>query len=188
MKITHGLAALAIVLATAAGASAQSIRMGTFRGFLTGHLGMAAGGEVEDSRLTGGASVSVHEQDGWGAELDFGRVDDALSAGQELDVTSYMVNAMFVKPGSLIRPFGAIGAGVMQIHGCGPTCSTSATTYDLGFTLGAGAFALVNDAFGFRGDVRYLFTSADHPDLFRPEKFGFWRVSIGATFTWAIMP
>jgi opacity protein-like surface antigen len=188
MKMTLGLAALAVVLVSAQDVQAQSIRMGTFRGYLTGHIGMAAGGELDDSRMMPGASMSVQEQDGWGAELDFSRASDALSGGQELDVTAYMVNGTWIKPAGLIKPFGAIGAGIMQIHGCGPTCATSATTYDLGFTLGAGVFAMVNDTFGIRGDVRYLFSTADHPDLNRPEKFGLWRLSIGATFTWAILP
>src|SRR5688572_32374315 len=62
---------VAIVIAHASTASAQSIRMGTFRGYLTGHLGTAVGGEVSDAQLMPGVSVAVHEQDGWGAELDF---------------------------------------------------------------------------------------------------------------------
>jgi hypothetical protein len=188
MKPTLGLAALVVVLASAPVAEAQSIRMGTFRGYFTGHIGMADGGELSEPAVTPGASMAVHEQDGWGAELDFGRTNDVRSGSQELDVTTYMVNGGFVRPRGLVRPFGVIGGGVMQIKGCGQTCSTSATTYDLGFTLGGGVFALLNDVFGIRGDARYIFTSADHPDLNRPEKFGFWRLSIGATFTWAILP
>src|SRR5688572_22878919 len=152
---------VAIVIAHASTASAQSIRMGTFRGYLTGHLGTAVGGEVSDPQLMPGVSVAVHEQDGWGAELDFGRASDAQAGAQVLDVTTYMVNGAWVKPTGLFRPFGLIGAGV---------------------------FALLNDSVGLRGDVRYLFSGADHPDLGRPEKFGFWRISIGATFTWTILP
>ena len=179
---------MAMLIGHASAASAQSIRMGTFRGYLTGHLGMAAGGELSDPQLMPGVSVAVHEQDGWGAELDFGRAGDAQSGAQELDVTTYMVNGAWVKPTGLIRPFGLIGAGIMQIHGCDATCSRVATTYDLGLSTGAGVIALLNDSVGVRGDVRYLFSGADHPDLNRPEKFGFWRISIGATFSWTILP
>lgn len=188
MRFMLGLAAFVVVLASAPVAEAQSIRMGTFRGYFTGHIGVADGGELSESATTPGASMAVHEQDGWGAELDFGRTNDVLSGSQELDVTTYMVNASYAHPRGLIRPFGVIGGGVMQIKGCGPACASSSTTYDLGFTMGAGAFALLNDVFGIRGDARYIFTSADHPDLNRPEKFGYWRFSIGATFTWAILP
>ena len=177
-----------MLIGHASAVSAQSLRMGTFRGYLTGHLGMAVGGEISDPHLMPGVSVAVHEQDGWGAELDFGRASDARSGAQELDVTTYMVNGAWVKPTGLIRPFGLIGAGIMQIHGCDATCSRSATTYDLGLSAGAGVIALVNESVGLRGDVRYLFSGADHPDLNRPEKFGFWRISIGATFSWTILP
>jgi len=183
MKRVVALAAFVIIVAGADHAQAQSIRMGTFRGFLTGHVGLADGGELSDSRMTAGASVSVQEQDGWGAELDFGRAGDAIASGQELDITTYMVNGAWVKPRGHVRPFGVLGGGIMQIHGCGPTCSTAQTTYDLGFTAGAGVFALLTDAIGVRGDARYLFTSADHPELNRPERFGFWRFSVGATFS-----
>ena len=179
---------VAIVIVHASTVSAQSIRMGTFRGYLTGHLGTAVGGEVSDPQLMPGVSVGVHEQDGWGAELDFGRASDAQAGVQVLDVTTYMVNGAWIKPTGLFRPFGLIGAGIMQIHGCDATCSRTATTYDLGLSTGAGVFALLNDSVGLRGDVRYLFSGADHPDLGRPEKFGFWRISIGATFTWTILP
>jgi hypothetical protein len=182
------LLVVVVLIGHASTVAAQSIRMGTFRGYLTGHLGMAVGGEISDARLTPGVSVAVHEQDGWGAELDFGRATDAPSGGRELDVTTYMVNGSWVKPTGAIRPFGLIGAGIMQIHGCDATCSRTATTYDFGLSTGAGVFALVNDSVGFRGDVRYLFSGADHPDLGRPEKFGFWRISIGATFSWTILP
>ena len=188
MKTMCGLAAMAMMFVAAPSAQAQSIRMGTFRGYFTGHVGTASGGELSDSRLMPGASMSVQEQDGWGAELDFGRATDVESGVQELDITSYMVNGTFIKPTGHIRPFGVIGGGILQIKGCDVPCNQNATTYDLGFTLGAGAFALLNDIVGVRGDARYIFTSADHPDLNRPDKFGFWRLSIGATFTWAILP
>ncbi len=169
-------------------AQAQSIRMGTFRGYLTGHVGAAVGGELSESRMMPGGSISVQEQDGWGAELDFSRASDAQVGVQELDITTYMVNGQWVRPVGLIRPFAVIGGGIMQINGCDTPCNQSATTYDLGFTLGAGVFAMFNDMFGVRGDARYIFTGAEHPDLNRPDNFGLWRISIGATFTWAILP
>ena len=188
MKTMCGLAALAVMFAAVPDAQAQSIRMGTFRGYLTGHVGSAVGGELSDSRLMPGVSIAVQEQDGWGAELDFGRADDAVSGIQELDITTYMVNGAWVKPVGVVRPFGVIGGGIMQISGCDTPCNRDATTYDLGFTLGAGVFAMLNDIVGLRADGRYIFSTADHPDLNRPDKFGFWRLSIGATFTWAIVP
>jgi hypothetical protein len=54
--------------------------------------------------------------------------------------------------------------------------------------VGGGAFAELNDSFAVRGDVRYFFSSADHPDLRRPDNINFWRVSFGATFLWSSAP
>ena len=188
MKITCGLAALALVALTASDGFAQNRAMGSFHGLFTAHLGVAAGGEVSEARLTPGLSVSVQEQDGWGAEFDFGHTSEALAGVQILDLTTYMVNALWIKPEGSIRPFGLAGAGIMQINGCDSPCNIPAKTYDLGLTLGGGVQAVLNDTFGVRGDVRYFFASADHPDLRRPDNFGFWRISIGATFMWAISP
>jgi hypothetical protein len=46
----------------------------------------------------------------------------------------------------------------------------------------------VNDWVGVRGDARFFFASADHFDLGRPDNVNFWRVSIGVTLMWAILP
>jgi len=188
MKIHCGLAALALVALTASDGFAQSRAMGSFRGLFTAHIGAATGDDVSEPRLTAGASVSVQEQTGWGAELDFGRTSDASSGAQVLDLTTYMANAAWVRPAGSIRPFGIAGAGIMQINGCDTPCTRAATTYDFGLTVGGGVLALLNDAVGVRGDARYFFASADHPDLRRPDNFGFWRISIGATLMWAIIP
>jgi hypothetical protein len=94
-----------------------------------------------------------------------------------------------MRPDGLVRPFGVGGAGVLQVNGCDDSpCNVPARTYDLGVNIGAGAFVMLNDVAGLRADARYVFSSADHVDLRRPDNFNYWRVSIGATFTWAIAP
>jgi opacity protein-like surface antigen len=172
----------------ASGADAQSRAMGSFGGFFTPFLGLATGGDVSEPRMTFGASVSVQEQDGWGAELDFGHAADTESGVQVVDLSTYMVNAAWIKPDGRIRPFGVAGAGVMQLSGCDAACSRTATTHDFGWTAGGGVMALLNDAIGVRGDVRYFFSSADRDELNLPDNFSFWRVSVGATLMWTILP
>jgi opacity protein-like surface antigen len=188
MNINCGLAAIALIVLTASDGFAQSRSMGSFRGLFTGHVGAATGDELSEASFTFGLSVAVQEQDGWGAELDFGHTADSLSGSQVLDLTTYMVNASWVRPDGYIRPFGIAGAGIMQINGCDASCIGRVTTYDFGLNVGGGVLAVVNDTVGVRGDVRYFFASADHPDLQRPDNFGFWRISIGATLMWAIVP
>lgn len=182
--VVYAIACLAL---TAADARAQ-MTMGSFKGYLTGHVGAITGPDLTNEKLAIGASVSVQEQNGWGAELDFGHSSDVVSGRQVLDVTTYTVNGSWVRPRGLVRPFGLAGGGVMQVNGCDAPCNRPARTYDLGLTAGGGAFVVLHDLFGLRGDARYFFSSADHPDLRRPENFSFWRISIGATFMWAVLP
>ena len=178
---------IAVLALAAVDAHAQS-GIGRFQGFLTGHVGAIAGGDISSARAMFGASVAVNEDNGWGAEIDFGHTSDALSGQQILDVTNYMVNAIWIKPAGMVRPFGIGGVGILQVDGCDSPCTVPARTYDFGANVGGGAFVMLGDVAGFRADARYVFSSADHADLHRPDNFSYWRVSIGATFTWAIAP
>ena len=177
---------MALLIATRA--QAQNRAMGSFQGLFTPHVSVSAGGDLTDPRLTLGVAVAVHEQDGWGAELDFGRASDTAVGTQILDLTTYMVSAVWMRPIGQIRPYGLAGAGVMHVNGCVAPCNRAATTYDLGWTAGGGVQARLSEWFGVRGDVRYFLSPADHPDLGRPDNLNFWRVSAGVTLMWAILP
>lgn len=179
---------VAMVIAASAGDAHAQMTMGTFKGYLTGHVGAVAGGDVSSARIAAGASVAVHETTGWGAEVDFGRSTDVDVRPYGLDLTTYFVNAAWVKPIGVIRPFGLAGAGILQVDGCGSPCSVSPRTHDVGLSVGGGTFVTVNDFAALRADVRYFYSSADHPELGRPDNLKFFRVSIGATFMWAIVP
>jgi hypothetical protein len=181
------VAGIAVIAAGTSEARAQQAA-GSFTGFLTGHAGASSGGDLSSARGTLGLSVAVHEDSGWGAEIDFGHASDATSGRQILDVTSYMVNAAWMRPDGIIRPFGVAGAGILQVNGCDAPCNRPARTYDFGLNAGAGAFVLLNDAAALRADARYIFSSADHPDLSRPANFNYWRITVGATFIWAMAP
>ena len=180
------LAVCAMVAASADEARAQTF--GTFKGYLTGHVGVVTGGDVTNERMAAGASVGVYESDGWGAEIDFGRSTNVATNTHPLGLTSYMVNAGWVKPSGLVRPFAGAGAGILQVDGCESPCGSNTRTYDLGMSVGGGAFVAVTDYAGFRADARYLFSATDHPELGRPDNLSFWRLSVGATFMWAIVP
>ena len=189
MKIHSGLAALALVALTASDGFAQSRRMGSLLGLFTGHIGAVTGGEVSDARMTPGA-LGI----GAGTRRLGRRVRFRPRFGRPVRSRRFSIspptwlNASWVKPYGSLRPFGSAGAGIVQINGCDSPCNRAATTYDLGFNLGGGVFAVLNDTVGVRGDARYFFASADHPDSAPPDNFGFWRISIGATFMWAIVP
>jgi len=181
------LAAVAMLAINVVDARAQ-VGTGTFTGFVTGHVGAITGGDLSDPGATLGASVAVHEETGWGAEIDFGHTSDVLAGGQILDVTSWMVNAVWVRPNGLIRPFGSGGAGVLQVNGCDAPCNIPARTFDFGLSVGGGTYVTFSDVAALRGDVRYFWASGDHPDLRRPDNFNYWRASFGVTFMWALAP
>ena len=184
MKPTVVVMAFALVALAGRDASAQSMSMGSFHGYLTGFIGSTLGGSVDESRMTAGGSVSVQETTGWGAEFDFGRTTDAIVNGRELDLTTYMFNMSYVLPYKRIQPFAAVGGGVHQVD----DGHLLAKTYDLGLSAGGGVFLLANDVIGIRADARYFHTLGEHPELGRPEKFGHWRATIGFTYLWQMTP
>ena len=179
------IAIAALVAVNARNAQAQ-MSMGTFHGYLTGHIGPVLGGDVSNPRISGGASVSVQETTGWGAEFDFGRATDVETESQRLGITTYMVNMAFIAPHTKIRPFAIAGAGISQIEGC--ICNHPAKTFDLGFSGGGGVFLLANDVIAVRADARYFWSGGDHADLGRPDHLTQWRISVGMTYLWAIAP
>jgi hypothetical protein len=158
--------------------------MGSFHGYFTGFVGSTLGGSVDESRMTAGGSVSVNETTGWGAEFDFGRTTDAVVGGRELDLTTYMLNMIYVRPFKAIRPFATAGGGLHQVD----DGAFHAKTYNLGLSAGGGVFLLANDVVGLRADARYFFNLGEHPELARPDRFGHWRASIGFTYMWQMAP
>ena len=185
--VVFAICVCGVVAASATRAEAQ-LSMGSFRGYLTGHAGVATGGDVSNPVFMPGASMSVQEANGWGAEFDFGYSADTEAGRQLLNVATYMFNGNFIQPKGRLRPFASAGGGVMQVDGCDAACTRPAKTFDLGINAGGGALFAMNDVVAVRGDLRYFRTLADHPDLGRPGNFGFWRVSLGVSLLWAIAP
>ena len=187
MKAIRVSIVLALVAVAAGRAEAQT-NGGTYSGFLTGQAGLTAGGDVPASVLTTSVSVSVQEDSGWGAELDFGYANGSPSGSRELDLTTYMVNAILQARTGTVRPYGVGGVGAIQVHGCFSSCAQVATVFDLGVNVGGGALYALNDVVGFRGDVRYFWAPGDKTGTTRPGNYGFWRASVGVTFMWALTP
>ena len=138
--------------------------------------------------MTPGVSVSVQDDSGWGAELDLGYANGSPSSSRELDLTTYMVNAIWLARAGTVRPYGLGGVGAIQVHGCFSFCSQIATVVDFGVNVGGGALYAFNDVVGVRGDVRYFWAPGDKTGTTRPGNYAFWRTSVGVTFMWSITP
>ena len=178
-----GVVALAGLLLAAHPAEAQYGRV-SFTGQGTVHIGVASGNDDRGSTLSLGGSIAVLEDSNWGAELDFGFADDDNGRTGGLDVQSYMLNVMGMWPTGQVRPYLTAGAGALRARTCVEACSGTQAWTDWGLSAGGGVQFALHDMFALRGDIRYFTTLDDHPDPSRPDGFGFWRFSIGATYLW----
>ena len=59
--------AVSVIIAASAGEAHAQMTFGTFKGYLTGHVGVVSGGDVTSERRAAGASVGFYESKGWGA-------------------------------------------------------------------------------------------------------------------------
>ena len=172
----------------AGGAGVAEAQTGTYFGHVTGQVGVTAGSDLPSPAITPSVTVSVQDNSGWGAELDFGYAHSPGGVAPDVDLGTFMVNVNWMAPRGLVRPYGVAGVGVVQVHGCLTACAAIATTYDFGLNVGGGAMYPMNDAVSVRGDLRYFRASGGEAATTRPGAYGFWRASVGVTFTWAIVP
>jgi hypothetical protein len=177
------LLAAALAALSASEAHAQG---SLFQGYFTPFVGPSVGGDTTGARLTAGGSVSVHEESGWGAELDFGYANDTAEGAAGADLGSATVNLIWVSPTRSLRPYLLGGAGWLGLRGCLQACAQAVRANDLGLDAGGGVILLAHDTFGVRGDARYVWAPGDHPN--RPNNYGFWRLSVGFTMLWAVLP
>lgn len=160
-----------------------------YTGLLSGHVGVAAGGDVRGSSATFGAGMAVIGDTGIGAEVDLGHTR-GFDGGRfdSSAITSLMINAIGMRPQSNIRPFVSAGVGLLRARTSFESGPPSTSRTDWGFNAGAGVLYMFHDAFGVRGDVRYFRYFQRHDDLplLNGGFFDFWRTSVGVTFQWPI--
>jgi opacity protein-like surface antigen len=177
-------AAVALVLLTANVADAQPA---VFSGLLTGHIGAVAGGDVRDWTVAPGASMTVIDESGLGVEVDVGHAGDFDSEQfHDSSITSVMVNFTTVYPQERFRPFLIVGAGILRLRAALQPNAASISHTDTGWNAGGGALYMMNEALGFRADVRY-FRNFGRQDAFPLGNNGvldFVRSSFGVTYVW----
>ena len=171
------------------GAEAQIAKKG-FTGFATGFIGPSVGGDIEDGGWTPGAAIAIVDASGFGVELDLSHVRTFNAPPfVESGITTLTVNlaGVWTDETAFVRPYVALGAGLLRARACVADCGFAESRTEVGLDIGGGAYVLVNELFGLRGDLRYFRFLERHPDLLRTSNgFDFWRVSIGATFSWPI--
>ena len=160
-----------------------------YTGLITAHIGASAGGDVEGRAVTPGASMSVIDGSGVGAELDIGHsreIDETRFSSSA--ITSFTVNVIGTWQASVVRPFVVGGVGLLRVRAELPAVGLAVNRTDWAFDAGGGVLYMLNDIFGVRGEVRYFRFVQRHDDLPLRDNgfFDYWRTSIGATFAWPI--
>lgn len=176
--------ALVWLLAIAPAAAAQQNHY--FQSYGTLFAGPGFGGALEGGVFATGASVSIHEDTGWGTEFDVAHAADNQSGVGHADLTSAMFNLIFTHPSPKFRPFGAAGLGWLRMQGCLDRCTDDVKVNDFGLQVGGGVVVRANDVAGLRVDARYVWAPGRHAN--RPDNYGYWRIGMGLTFMWATEP
>jgi hypothetical protein len=161
---------------------------------LTGHVGSAFGGELDEESVAFGGTFSWLWRSTVGAEVMAGFAPNFSVAGRGLDdtqINNYMVNAIAAIPlgvDAQWQPFVSGGIGALTLNtgdelesvlGIGDIDET-----ELGGNVGFGLMGFA-DNWGFRGDVRY-FSQMGDPDtetLFLDD-LDFWRANVGLGYRW----
>lgn len=178
------LASTMVVAVDVTAAHAQ--QSGIYRGSATAFFGSVFAGDLPRTSITLGGAVAVNESSGWGADMDFSFADD--DGVNAVDTLAFMVNANWTRPSGQIRPYLSGGLGTLRVHGCLSGCPTLTSTTDLGANAGGGAYFSFTDIVFARAEVKYIWAPGRHPDLSRPDNYGFVRAVVGVTLMWTIAP
>jgi hypothetical protein len=171
-------------------ASAQSVS-NNYTGFVTVSLGGSHGGDARDSGLALGLSGAVVDFRGFGAEVELFHVREFDSSRfVESGLTTLLANVIWISPDARARyrPYVAVGAGLLRVRACGEGCSPRVSRTDWAMDAGAGMYIMINESFGFRGDLRYFRYIQRHGDIPLTDNgfFDFWRTSGGVVYSWPI--
>ena len=148
---------------------------------------------VGSNKLVWGVSVGwVGQMFGW--EVDAAAAPGFFSAGGGPELVSgsqastFMLNGVVTTPrawtGSVVRPYGVAGAGVIKARVDDVFGLFATNTLLAGMDAGGGVLVLPWARFGIRGDVRYFRSvRKDDPEAtlgFGPAFLDLWRVTAGA--------
>jgi opacity protein-like surface antigen len=98
-----------------------------------------------------------------------------------------MLNFTAIYPHPRVRPFLTAGAGLVRVRAMMPGEPSVGQT-EAGWSAGGGTTYFLNDALGFRVDVRYFrqFGRQDAIPLGTNGVLDFFRWSVGATYAWPL--
>jgi opacity protein-like surface antigen len=183
LLLTAGLAAL-LVAVTPERTFAQAS--------VTPFAGAVFGGDAPDTTPTGGVALTYMGRfAGFEAELGytpdfFGENDDVVLVGDS-NAMSLMGNLLLGHGQGPVKPYFAVGAGLLRMRVDGGDLFEDVTSNSFGVNVGAGLIGHISEHIALRGDIRYFRSLEDEdPDDdvdLEIGKFDFWRAYGGVTFS-----
>lgn len=173
----------------AAATAAEAQLIAPFTGVLSGHLGVAASGDVRGAAPVVGASMLVVDDSGIGVEVDAGHNSDFNDQRfSDSSITTVTLNLVYLYPHDLLRPFISGGAGVVRLRAAFPGQASAQTQTDTSWSVGGGVLYMWNEALGLRGELRYFrqFGRQNTLPLGANGALNFIRSSIGVTYSWPL--
>ena len=182
------LCALSVIAAALIACSAADARA---QGFFIPLIGYDYGGDstcpgftgCENKKLNYGVAIGKLGRSG-GFEEEFAYAKDFFSrvSGQSSGVLTIMSNFMVAAKIGPAHPYILGGVGLMKAHiDLGPSSFLSFTNNTPAWDIGAGVLVFIGQHFGFRGDIRHLYSFSDIDTLnfSTNNKLDFGRASIG---------
>lgn len=178
-------AALAIVL----GATAAEAQVAVFSGSVTARLGAASQGDVRGGTITPSVAMAVLDPKGLGVEIDLGHGGDFDNVlFDDSSISTVMLSVLAVYPHPTLRPYVAVGAGLMRVRVSYPAESAEIGQTDTAWNAGGGAQYMLTEGLGLSGEVRYFrqFGRQTSIALGANGVLDFVRSSVGLTFSWPL--
>jgi opacity protein-like surface antigen len=175
-------AALALTAPTTAAAQAS----------VTPFAGAVFGGDAPDTTPSAGVAVTymgrfagVEAEIGYTPDF-FGEDEDIVLVG-DTNAMSLMGNLLLGYGDAAVKPYVAVGAGLLRMRVDGADLFEDVTSNSFGMNVGAGVIGHLSEHIALRGDVRYFRSLEDEdPDDgvdLEIGKFDFWRAYGGVTFS-----
>jgi opacity protein-like surface antigen len=171
---------VAAVLSTAAARPAAA------EGMITGSVGRAFSGDLEQDALSYGAAIGYMGGGVLGFEVEgtYTRNPFLEGAAGSNNVTTLMGNVLLGVPlGEAARIYATAGAGLMKFDVPDVDQFFDVNSTDFGMNAGAGVMVNLGDRLAARGDVTY-FRDLRNEDSVVDVNFGtfhYWRGAIGLT-------
>ena len=156
---------------------------------LSGHAGAAFGGDLDDTAVTYGGTLTFMG-DLLGFEVEGAYTPDFFGdeglVFAENNVTSLMANLLLGAGNEKGKFFVSVGGGILQTRATDLDDFFEVDNTAFAASAGVGGMGFFNEHFGLRGDVRYYrnFGEDESDEDFDLDfgDFGFWRGTAGLVF------